>query len=128
MYTQFNLQQTFSSTFPRIVGSWLRTPTVKVADILKELIGRWPALDEVTRSMFEQMADNDKQRFRQEKAEYNMSPKGGYKQTRAKKDPNAPKRPLCGFMTFSNEERVILTFCFNLPSLSWPSGSLTPSS
>merc|ERR1719264_1966162 len=56
--------------------------------------------------MFEQMADNDKQRFRQEKAEYNMSPKGGYKQTRAKKDPNAPKRPLCGFMMFSNEERV----------------------
>ena len=111
-----------------IVGSWLRTPTVKVADILKELIRRWPALDEVPRSMFEQMADNDKQRFRQEKAEYSMSPKGGYKQTRAKKDPNAPKRPLCGFMTFSNEERVILTFCFNLPSLSWPSGSLTPSS
>ena len=89
---------------------------------------RWPALDEVPRSVFEQMADNDKQRFRQEKAEYSMSPKGGYKQTRAKKDPNAPKRPLCGFMTFSNEERVILTFCFNLPSLSWPSGSLTPSS
>ena len=81
-------------------------PDFTVADISKELSRRWHALDEVTRSMFEQMADNDKQRFRQEKAEYNMSPKGGYKQTRAKKDPNAPKRPLCGFMMFSNEERV----------------------
>ena len=39
--------------------------------------------------VFEQMADNNKQRFRQE---YNMSPKGGNKQTRAKKDPNSPKR------------------------------------
>ena len=40
--------------------------------------------------MFKQMVDNDMQRFGQEMAEYNMSPKGGYKQTRAKRDPNAP--------------------------------------
>jgi len=80
-------------------------PDFTVADISKELSRRWHALDEITRDMFEQMADSDKDRFRQEKAEYQMSPKGGYKQTRAKKDPNAPKRPLCGFMYFSNEER-----------------------
>jgi hypothetical protein len=76
-----------------------------VADISKELSRRWHSLDEVTRSMFEEMATNDKQRFQREKAEYNMNPKGGYKQTRAKRDPNAPKRPLCGFMYFSAEER-----------------------
>jgi len=81
-------------------------PDFTVADISKELSRRWHALDEVTKSMFEQMAENDKARFREEKAAYNMTPRGGYKQTRAKKDPNAPKRPLCGFMMFSSEERA----------------------
>jgi len=81
-------------------------PDWTVGDISKELSRRWHALDDITRDMFEQMADEDKQRFRNEKAEYNMSPKGGYKQTRAKKDPAAPKRPLCGFMYFSSEERA----------------------
>ena len=42
-----------------------------------------------------------------------MSPK----QTRAKKDPNVPQRPLCGFMMFLNEKRVILIFYLNFPSL-----------
>ena len=73
--------------------------------------------------MFEEMADNDKARFQREKAEYNMNPNGRFKHsrfdtfelntgqislthlTRSKRDPNAPKRPLCGFMYFSAEER-----------------------
>jgi len=81
-------------------------PDFSVADISKELSRRWHALDDVTKAMFEQMAENDKERFQREKSEYMMHPKGGYKQTRAKKDPNAPKRPLCGFMMFSNDERI----------------------
>ena len=64
----------------------------------KELSQRWHALNEVTRSMFRQMADNDKKRFQREKAEY--------KQTRAKKDPNAVKRPASAFILFSNVERT----------------------
>ena len=72
--------------------------------------------------MFEEMADNDKARFQREKAEYNMNPNGRFKHSRfdlalstglisltplrrSKRDPNAPKRPLCGFMYFSAEER-----------------------
>ena len=70
--------------------------------------------------MFEEMADNDKARFQREKAEYNMNPNGRFKHARldnlgsvlndmsfirSKRDPNAPKRPLCGFMYFSAEER-----------------------
>ena len=43
---------------------------------------RWHDLDEVTRSMFEEMADNDKARFQREKAEYNMNPNGRYKHSR----------------------------------------------
>ena len=54
--------------------------------------------------MFKQMVDNNRQRFCQEMAKYNMSPKGSYKQTRAKEDPNAPKRPLCGFIISLNKE------------------------
>ena len=81
-------------------------PEYTVGQISQELSRRWHALDEVTKSMFEEMSNNDKARFQREKAEYHMSPKGGYKQTRAKKDPSAPKRPLCGFMCFSQEERA----------------------
>jgi len=80
-------------------------PDFTVADISKELSRRWHDLDEVTRSMFEEMADNDKARFQREKAEYNMNPNGRFKHSRSKRDPNAPKRPLCGFMYFSAEER-----------------------
>ena len=39
-------------------------------------------MDEVTRSMFEEMADNDKARFQREKAEYNMNPNGRFKHAR----------------------------------------------
>ena len=45
-------------------------------------IPRWHDLDEVTRSMFEEMADNDKARFQREKAEYNMNPNGRFKHSR----------------------------------------------
>jgi len=81
-------------------------PDFTVADISKELSRRWHALDEVTRSMFEEMADNDKARFQREKAEYNNNPNKGYKRAGSRRDPNAPKRPLCGFMYFSGEERA----------------------
>ena len=76
------------------------------------------------RSMFKQMVDNDKQRFGQEMAEYNMSPKGGYKQRRAKKDQNAPKRPLCSFKISLNKEHgMISTLYLNFTDLSFFSAS-----
>ena len=77
-----------------------------MADISKELSRRWHDLDDVTKAMFEEMANSDKARFQREKAEYNNTPNRGYKQSRSKRDPNAPKRPLCGFMYFSAEERA----------------------
>ena len=81
-------------------------PDFTVADISKELSRRWHDLDDVTKAMFEEMANSDKARFQREKAEYNNTPNRGYKQSRSKRDPNAPKRPLCGFMYFSAEERA----------------------
>ena len=48
----------------------------------KDFSPRWHDLDEVTRSMFEEMADNDKARFQREKAEYNMNPNGRFKHAR----------------------------------------------
>ena len=80
-------------------------PDMSVGDISKELARRWHALDEITRGMFEEMASNDKERFQREKQEYRNSPMGAFKQTRARRDPNAPKRPLCAFMLYSNDHR-----------------------
>jgi len=81
-------------------------PDWGVGEISKELSRRWHELDDVTRSMFEEMATNDKQRFQREKAEYQQQPNSGqYQQRRTQRDPNAPKRPLCAFMCFSNDMR-----------------------
>jgi high mobility group protein B1 len=76
-------------------------------DVSKELGRRWHSLDDMTKTMFEEMAamggDN-----------YNRGG-GGVKQEvgtngshgkGAKKDPNAPKRSLSAFMFFSNAEQA----------------------
>ena len=58
------------------------------------------------RAKYNEMAAQDKSRFAREKQEYVMQPHTGrWRGARAKKDPNAPKRNVPGFMWFSNEER-----------------------
>ena len=79
-------------------------------DVSKELSRRWHALDEVTKAMFEELGEqgghenyvvrrNENQRM----VQY-QGGGGGYRQKRARKDPNAPKRSLSAFMFFSNAE------------------------
>ena len=63
----------------------MASPHLSLLHLIKQLhvpTLRWHDLDEVTRSMFEEMADNDKARFQREKAEYNMNPNGRFKHSR----------------------------------------------
>ena len=85
-------------------------PMMSDLDVSKELSRRWHALDEVTKAMFEELGEqgghenyvvrrNENQRM----VQY-QGGGGGYRQKRARKDPNAPKRSLSAFMFFSNHE------------------------
>ena len=92
-------------------------------EISKELSRRWHALDEITKNMFEEVAaQNNNQSEIEEARSWLKESTGGvmptpgrvvqqqqyhgnFRQKRAKKDPNAPKRSLCAFMFFSNDER-----------------------
>ena len=72
----------------------------------------WKKLSSDDRVKYEKMAATDKARYESEMKDY-VPPKGSKeeaksskaKKPKAKKDPNAPKKPLTSFMLFSNEVR-----------------------
>jgi HMG (high mobility group) box len=72
----------------------------------------WKKLSSEDRVKYEKMAATDKARYESEMKDY-VPPKGSKddtknnktKKPKAKKDPNAPKKPLTSFMLFSNEVR-----------------------
>jgi hypothetical protein len=88
-------------------------PELTDLEVSKELSRRWNELDEVTRSMFEEVAEHGMNSYNRSGGQggggYRMvthqGNQGHYRQKRRKKDPNAPKRSLCAFMFFSNAER-----------------------
>lgn len=71
-------------------------------DVSKELGRRWHALDDMTKAMFEEMADNGGDNRGGGVVHSNNGSHG----KAAKKDPNAPKRSLSAFMYFSNAEQA----------------------
>ena len=104
---------------PKIKGA---NPDWSDIEISKELSRRWHALDDITKNMFEEVAAQNNNQSEIEEARSwlkestgGMMPTpgrvvqqqyhGNFRQKRAKKDPNAPKRSLCAFMFFSNDER-----------------------
>jgi len=104
---------------PKIKGA---NPDWSDIEISKELSRRWHALDDITKNMFEEVAaQNNNQSEIEEARSWLKESTGGvmptpgrivqqqyhgnFRQKRAKKDPNAPKRSLCAFMFFSNDER-----------------------
>jgi len=84
----------------------LEHPNFGVGEIGKELGRRWAAADPEVREKYNNMANEDKERFVKEKNEYEMAPRITYSGFRARKDPNAPKRNVAAFMWFSNDERA----------------------
>ena len=76
--------------------------TTEVAKLVSQA---WKSLPAEEREEWEEMARKDKARYEIEKTMYN----GPWKipvQKRSQKDPNAPKRPMSAFLSFSNSKRA----------------------
>jgi len=80
----------------------------------------WKALDENAKAPYNKLAEADKVRHANEKANYKApevssesdsdsdSDQPKKKKQKKEKDPNAPKRPMNGYMLFTAEQRPIL--------------------
>ena len=65
----------------------------------------WKNLSTDKREEWEEMARRDKARFEMEKSRY-TGPWKILAKKRSSKDPNAPKRPMSAFLSFSNSKRA----------------------
>eukprot|EP00568_Trieres_chinensis_P020060 CAMPEP_0183329062 /NCGR_PEP_ID=MMETSP0160_2-20130417/84599_1 /TAXON_ID=2839 ORGANISM="Odontella Sinensis, Strain Grunow 1884" /NCGR_SAMPLE_ID=MMETSP0160_2 /ASSEMBLY_ACC=CAM_ASM_000250 /LENGTH=513 /DNA_ID=CAMNT_0025497239 /DNA_START=75 /DNA_END=1617 /DNA_ORIENTATION=- len=79
----------------------------KTPEVAKLVSEEWHNLSTEERSTYEEMARRDKQRFEIEKSMYTGPWKIPVK-SRTKKDPDAPKRPMSSFLSFSNAKRAQL--------------------
>mmetsp|Transcript_18278 Transcript_18278/g.26241 ORF Transcript_18278/g.26241 Transcript_18278/m.26241 type:complete len:370 (-) Transcript_18278:73-1182(-) len=75
----------------------------KTTNVAKMVSEAWKSLPSDERDYWEEMARKDKERYEMEKATY----KGPWKVPAEKpvKDPNAPKRPMSAFLSYSNSKR-----------------------
>lgn len=83
-------------------------PGARVGDIAKKTSQFWKALDDEERKKWEEVAKSDRERYQEEKAAYTgplLIPGDMSTSRKAKKDPNAPKRPLTAFLYFSQRMR-----------------------
>lgn len=84
------------------------------AEFSKKCAEKWAQMKDKEKKRFQELSEKDKERYDNEMLEYVPPPGGDMKQSRGKKgtkqkkDPNAPKRALCGFMFFCNEQRPIV--------------------
>lgn len=74
-----------------------------VGQVSKKSSEKWRNLSREERAIWEVKAEEDKERFRREKAKYTGPWQIPWK--RAKKNPKAPKRPMSAFLFFSQERR-----------------------
>ncbi|KAL7494445.1 hypothetical protein ACHAWT_003270 [Skeletonema menzelii] len=88
-------------------------PDATFGQIGKLLGEEWKKMSDDDKVEFEEMAEEDKKRYQKEMEDYTPpsddddSDDGGGKKTakRAKKDPNAPKRPMNAYMLYANSVR-----------------------
>eukprot|EP00934_Nitzschia_sp_Nitz4_P003903 Nitzschia sp. Nitz4//scaffold295_size27985//9432//11102//NITZ4_008161-RA/size27985-snap-gene-0.63-mRNA-1//1//CDS//3329546245//3893//frame0 len=73
-------------------------------DVAKMVSQAWKELSNEEREVWEELARKDKARYEMEKSMYTGPWKVPAKR-RAHKDPNAPKRPMSAFLSFSNAKR-----------------------
>jgi len=86
-----------------------------VTEQTKKFSVEWNALDKADKLPYEEKADVDKKRYETEKASYvppERSSSGSSsddekpKKKKAKKDPNAPKRPMNAYMYYMQDKRA----------------------
>jgi len=83
------------------------------AEFSKKCAEKWAQMKDKEKKRFQELSEKDRERYDLEMQTYIPPPggdgkpmKGGKK--KQKKDPNAPKRALCGFMFFCNEQRPVV--------------------
>lgn len=77
-----------------------------VGEISKKSSEKWKTLSAEERSVWDLKAEADKERFYLEKEQYTGPWQVPWK--RAKKNPNAPKRPMSAFLFFSQDKRRVI--------------------
>ncbi|CAJ0575168.1 unnamed protein product, partial [Mesorhabditis spiculigera] len=77
---------------------------VEVTEIAKRCSEKWKTMSEEEKRRFYELAHKDSDRYHAEVAAYAEEDQSR-KRKRAKRDPNAPKRPLSAFFLFSQERR-----------------------
>lgn len=80
---------------------WNQLSTTEVAKMVSQ---EWKNLSSEEREKWEELARKDKARYEMEKTMYTGPWKIPAKK-RSQKDPNAPKRPMSAFLSFSNSKR-----------------------
>lgn len=78
---------------------------LSTTDVAKLVSQAWRDLSNEERDVWEDMARKDKARYEMEKSMYTGPWKVPAKK-RSQKDPNAPKRPMSAFLSFSNSKRA----------------------
>eukprot|EP00934_Nitzschia_sp_Nitz4_P006598 Nitzschia sp. Nitz4//scaffold191_size41780//39658//41064//NITZ4_007478-RA/size41780-augustus-gene-0.65-mRNA-1//1//CDS//3329540214//6588//frame0 len=78
---------------------------MSTTDVAKMVSQAWKNLSNDEREEWEELARKDKARYEMEKAMYTGPWKVPAKR-RSQKDPNAPKRPMSAFLSFSNAKRT----------------------
>jgi hypothetical protein len=79
---------------------------MQVGEISKRSSEKWRKLTPDEKRIWEDKAETDKRRYKLEKERYTGPWQVPWK--RAKKNPNAPKRPMSAFLYFSQEKRSII--------------------
>eukprot|EP00591_Stephanopyxis_turris_P001390 CAMPEP_0195508074 /NCGR_PEP_ID=MMETSP0794_2-20130614/1382_1 /TAXON_ID=515487 /ORGANISM="Stephanopyxis turris, Strain CCMP 815" /LENGTH=439 /DNA_ID=CAMNT_0040634947 /DNA_START=62 /DNA_END=1381 /DNA_ORIENTATION=+ len=79
--------------------------TSKAPDVAKRVSEAWRNLSPDERAVWEEKADKDRMRYEVEKKMYSGPWKLPTSDKRAKKDPDAPKRPMSAFLDFSKRMR-----------------------
>jgi len=114
-----SLSSYFFYTAKRRIELKAEGSTLKPTELTRQFGVEWKALTEEQRAPFVALAEKDKLRYAKAKAEYKPakrsasssdsndsdSDKPKKKKTKKDKDPNAPKKPMNGYMFFANENR-----------------------
>ena len=83
-----------------------KQPDLKVTEVAKVVAGEWRKLTPQEKVPYEEMAAADRARYQKEMETYVPVPDpNAAKNSRRRKDPNAPKRPKAAFMVFSAHVR-----------------------
>lgn len=78
------------------------------AEFSKKCAEKWKTMGPKEKKRFEEIAERDKLRYEKELAAMPAGAGSPKKRGKAKKDPNAPKRPLSAFFMFCQEFRSVI--------------------